>query len=514
MIQLGLRAKLTSAIALLIVIFAGFFWFYFPSKQVDAAEQSLETRLRDVGVAFKSFGRALAGMEYSQLDRTLEDFATQEAAEGIEYVVFAAINGPDAGYERIPSDLRNSTRITDSKLGYRIGANEDYAQISVPIDDVNGDLAGIMTIGLTRASVHQAKANSQTIALIVSAAIFIVGVFLSWLVSAGIATPILAAAAELDTVSNSLVAAARDQEASAAQEAAAVAETRRSMETLLDSAQQIADRSGEVLGNAERSTGGSQQIAQRIGTLNELAENVAELLRIIVQVADKADLLALNASLEGTRAGEAGKGFALVASEMRRLAENVIESVAGIRVLMKDMREASQAAVVASQEGTHSSTATTHSAREIALLTQEQRQATEQVMASMDEMGDILNHTLRGIQRTTSSANQLTGLAGRLARMVNPSLLNRGSDDGDDGDLELSSRISGRHSRISAPHSRISGPHSRISAPRWSGDAPRFHDPARFGDASRVQRAIRDESRRTTSDADNSPPDADEPSGS
>jgi len=142
-------------------------------------------------------------------------------------------------------------------------------------------------------------------------------------------------------------------------------------------------------------------------------------------------------------------------------------------------------------------------------------------MASMDEMGDILNHTLRGIQRTTSSANQLTGLAGRLARMVNPSLLNRGSDDGDDGDLELSSRISGRHSRISAPHSRISGPHSRISgphsrisAPRWSGDAPRFHDPARFGDASRVQRAIRDESRRTTSDADNSPPDADEPSGS
>jgi methyl-accepting chemotaxis protein len=260
-----------------------------------------------------------------------------------------------------------------------------------------------------------------------------------------------------------------------------VAETRRSMETLLDSAQQIADRSGEVLGNAERSTGGSQQIASRIGTLNELAENVAELLRIIMQIADKTDLLALNASLEGTRAGEAGKGFALVAAEMRRLAENVVESVAGIRGLMKDMRDASQAAVLASQEGTKSSTATTHSAREIALLTQEQRQATEQVMASMDEMGDILSHTLHGIQRTTSSASQLTALSGKLARMVNPSLLRR--DERDDHNIEGPSRITGVSHITGA--SRMSGA-SRVAEHSRITEASRPAEISRPGDRSRL----------------------------
>jgi methyl-accepting chemotaxis protein len=490
--RLGLRAKLTSAIVLLIVVFVGFFWLYFPGQQERMAQRALHERIQDIAAVFRSFGTMMMDMEPVALNAALKDFATKgQHASDIAYVAFAPSNARvllGHEIEKIPEDLR--AHVYDASLEAGDGAepkvleNESHAQAGVPVFDREGELAGVMTVGLSRSSIHDVREHSQNVALLVSAAILAVGAILSWLVSTAIATPILAVAAELDVVSNNLVAAAREQEASAAQEAAAVAETRRSMETLLDSAQQIADRSGEVLGNAERSTGGSQQIASRIGTLNELAENVAELLRIIMQVADKADLLALNASLEGTRAGEAGKGFALVASEMRRLAENVVESVAGIRALMKDMREASQAAVAASQEGTKSSTATTHSAREIALLTQEQRQATEQVMASMDEMGDILSHTLHGIQRTTSSASQLTGLAGKLARMVNPSLMRRQRDP-EDRALEGSSRLNSA-SHVSAV-SRISGGKSgRISENLRTPEPPRAADASRSGERPRV----------------------------
>jgi hypothetical protein len=494
--RLGLRAKLTSAIVLLIVVFVGFFWLYFPGQQERMAERALHERIRDIAAGFKAFGTMMMDMEPVALNGALKDFASKSRpASDIAYVVFAPSNARVLlGHEidKIPDDLR--AHVYDARLEAGDGAepkireNDSHAQAGVPVFDREGELAGVMTVGLSRSSVHQVREHSRNIALLVSAAILAVGAVLSWLVSTAIATPILAVAAELDVVSNNLVAAAREQEASAAQEAAAVAETRRSMETLLDSAQQIADRSGEVLGNAERSTGGSQQIASRIGTLNELAENVAELLRIIMQVADKADLLALNASLEGTRAGEAGKGFALVAAEMRRLAENVVESVAGIRALMKDMREASQAAVSASQEGTKSSTATTHSAREIALLTQEQRQATEQVMASMDEMGDILSHTLHGIQRTTASASQLTGLAGKLARMVNPSLMRRRSER-EDRNLERSSRLTSTShitgvSRISG-HSGNPGPSRMSETPRPS-ETPRASETSRSGERPRV----------------------------
>jgi hypothetical protein len=488
MTRLGLRAKLTSAIVLLIVLFVGFFWLYFPAQQERMAERALHERIRDIAAVFKAFGTMMTDVEPVALNGALKKFASKGRPDSdIEYVVFARLKTRTLlghGGEQIPEDL--GAHVWDARLEVGDGAepkireNATYAQTGIPVFDGKGELAGIMTVGLSRRSVHEARAQSRNIALLVSAVILAVGAVLSWLVSTAIARPILGVAAELDVVSNNLVAAAREQEASAAQEAAAVAETRRSMETLLDSAQQIADRSGEVLGNAERSTSGSQQIASRIGTLNELAENVAELLRIIMQVADKADLLALNASLEGTRAGDAGKGFALVAAEMRRLAENVVESVAGIRALMKDMRDASQAAVTASQEGTKSSTATTHSAREIALLTQEQRQATEQVMASMDEMGDILSHTLHGIQRTTASASQLTGLAGKLARMVNPSLMRRRSER-EDRALEGSSRVTSASHVTGAraagaariPDNRRISEQSRAAEISHSGERPR-----------------------------------------
>ncbi|WP_428268148.1 methyl-accepting chemotaxis protein [Haliangium sp.] len=463
MINLGLRTKLISTIVLLVVLFAGFFWLYFPAQQEETATRSLRERAEIISDGIQAFSVDLGGMQRNNLERALTRFARGSAdaeARGgghgeISYAVFALPNtGPTAGApligyggELIPDELALHTRSRERQ----VVESDEYIHASVPITGVDGEVVGTVSIGLSKQAIQVVRDRGHRIALLVSVIILVVGIAGSWLVGIGIARPILAAAHKLDAVSSDLVAAAREQEASAAQEAAAVAETRRSMETLLDSAQQIADRSSEVLGNAERSTSGSQQIADRIGNLNELAEKVAELLRVIMQVADKADLLALNASLEGTRAGEAGKGFALVAAEMRRLAENVVESVAGIRELMKDMREASQAAVQASQQGTKSSTATTHSAREIALLTQEQRQATEQVMASMDEMGDILSHTLRGIQRTTVSAHQLTELAGRLSRMVNPSatrLLN------DDNELSMTMSRGGRSDEISVTMSR------------------------------------------------------------
>lgn len=445
MILLGLRAKLTFAIALLIVAFAGFFVLYFPAQQEQVANDALRSRAESIARSFQSVGAGWLDPLPASLDKVLVQFTRGGRSDAdITYLVVSRPGHDEPihhyGQKHIPEALR---------AGFQAEAihteqTDEYIQISTPLydrqnrrlDRPSAPRVATLTIGLSRRSVHEARAHSRVSALVVSAVILLVGIIVAWLVGGGIATPILAAARELDAVSGSLLSAARDQEASAAQEAAAVAETRRSMETLLDSAQQIADRSSEVLGNAERSTNGSQQIAGRIGTLNELSEKVAEILGVIMQVADKADLLALNASLEGTRAGDAGKGFALVAAEMRRLAENVVESVSGIRELMKDMRDASQAAVSASQEGTRSSTATTHSAREIALLTQEQRQATEQVMASMDEMGDILNHTLDGIQRTTSSASQLTGLAGKLAHMVNPAPVPGDAEEQVAGDSE------------------------------------------------------------------------------
>ena len=75
---------------------------------------------------------------------------------------------------------------------------------------------------------------------------------------------------------------------------------------------------------------------------NKRVQQIGKIVEFINGVADKSDLLALNAELEGTKAGEVGRGFSLVAAEMRRLAENVLESTKEIEGLIEEIREATQ----------------------------------------------------------------------------------------------------------------------------------------------------------------------------
>jgi methyl-accepting chemotaxis protein len=103
---------------------------------------------------------------------------------------------------------------------------------------------------------------------------------------------------------------------------------------------------------------------------------------------------------------------------MRRLAESVMESVAGIRRLMNDMRTASQSAVQAGHEGIALSEETTRSARDIALVTQQQRKATEQVGHSMDDMAATVSEAMASTRKTASTAEDLVQAAFRLNRLV------------------------------------------------------------------------------------------------
>ncbi len=255
---------------------------------------------------------------------------------------------------------------------------------------------------------------------------------------------------------DAIVESARTQEASATEQASSVEETRRTMEHLLAAASQIAGSSETVFESAQASlelsrTGhrelaesrqtidmilaSSRQIAERIHQLNAQSVRITEILDIIRGIADRSDLLALNAALEGSRAGEAGKGFSLVATEMRRLAENVMESVGDIKQLVDDIRISTHASVLATEEGmkvaergatmvNHAGESftkiverveqTTESARKITLITQQQRTGTEQITMSMDEITSLLNQTVAGTRQATTAAQQLAELAGDL----------------------------------------------------------------------------------------------------
>lgn len=417
--RIGIHARLTLAISILALGFAAFFSVYFPIQQEEVADDLLQSRSESLTRVLGTLGEAsMVALDVGGAETLASDLARAGAADlTIGYLAVLSPNGSVVARYRkagLPASTERHQNITSLTI-----QRDAYLHIALPLKH-EGTQVGTLIAGYSRDAVVQARAESQTVALVVSAIMFLVGLGFAWLIGRTVAQPVRTVALDLDRVAIELVATARQQEASSAEEAAAVTETRRSMELLFESAQQIATQSSEVLGNAERTVHGSQQISTRIEQLNVHAEKVGEVLATIMSIADRADLLALNASLEGTKAGEVGKGFILVAAEMRRLAENVMASATEIRALMKEMRQSSQSAVEASQSGVQSSDATTGSAREIARLTQQQRQSTEQVIASMTEMQEVLRVNIESVQRSTQSAHSLVMLSQNLLATVDP----------------------------------------------------------------------------------------------
>ncbi|QRN93366.1 methyl-accepting chemotaxis protein [Archangium violaceum] len=268
------------------------------------------------------------------------------------------------------------------------------------------------------------------------------------------------AALRLSSSANQVLAASTQHETSSTEQAAAIHETTATMEELKHASAQIAENAGSVARVAEETLGAAragrgaigefiqamQQIrsdgvavADSITKLSKRVERIGTVVEVIDEIADRSDLLALNAALEGSRAGEAGKGFSIVAAEMRRLAENVMESTKEIKNLITEIREATAAAgtaAEASKEATESGEKlgavaaqavegilagvqeTSDAARVINLATQQQRTATEQVVASMAEIEDVTRQTTQASKQATGAAAELTQLAGRLAELI------------------------------------------------------------------------------------------------
>jgi methyl-accepting chemotaxis protein len=309
---------------------------------------------------------------------------------------------------------------------------------------VQGDLSGELRLGVTDAALTPLVAG--------------IGQVMETLKR--FVTEIREAALQLSTSSAEVLAAATQNESSTAAQASAIHETTATMEELKGASHQIAENAQTVAGVAEQTLGGARQgegsiklfmesmekvrhnavgVDDAIGKLSRRVERIGTVVEVIDEIADRSDLLALNAALEGAKAGEAGRGFSIVAAEMRRLAENVMESTKEIKNLITEIRESTHAAKEASDgnkrmaaEGEKMGAAamssvtgilsgiqsTSDAARIIHLATQQQRSATEQVVQSMTEIEEVTRSAQAGSRQATGAASELATLADRLTLLV------------------------------------------------------------------------------------------------
>jgi methyl-accepting chemotaxis protein len=234
----------------------------------------------------------------------------------------------------------------------------------------------------------------------------------------GMVQQISETAVDLASAATEIFAASQEQEAAAASQSSAMVEISRTMDSLSESAAHVSEAVQGVLGNAERALQNTDNMVQRIGELTSHANRIGEILEVIRDIADRSDLLALNGSLEASHAGDGGRGFALVASEMRRLAERVTASVADVKKLVSDIRDSGSSTVMATEESKKLAEGTTDAARQITFVTQQQRSGTEQVSQSIKGIADVVSQAVSATSQTRTSAQGLKTQADRLSALV------------------------------------------------------------------------------------------------
>ncbi len=271
---------------------------------------------------------------------------------------------------------------------------------------------------------------------------------------------VLSAGAAVSQASVALRETSTRSEVTAAEQAAALNETSATTEELAQSARQIAGSAAAVQDLARRTLEAAEQgqadatafqvavdrmkqdnrsIAGAVDRLQRRVQQIGRIVELINTVADRSDLLALSAELEGTRAGDVGRGFSLVGAEMRRVAENVLESTAEVEELIAEIRDATQRTADATARGSslteHGTSLadgvtaslsrvadlardTSTEVRTISLATQQQQSSTDQLA---EAMGDILAGTQQELvtnQRLAEVNHRLLELSRTLEKVV------------------------------------------------------------------------------------------------
>ena len=264
----------------------------------------------------------------------------------------------------------------------------------------------------------------------------------------------------LDSFSTQMTPAIQEQTSTAAQQSAAISETTTTMEELARTSQEITDSADVVVRiaaqtqeNAQNGVGAvkntsayieviqeaNQTSIQGILSLSEKAQQINEVMDVINDIADRTKLIAFNAAIEAAGAGEVGKRFGVVAQEIRRLADTVVEATDDIRNRIVEIQEATNEMVIASENNTKSieqglesmvetagglekilerASSTTEAARQISLSTQQQRTASDQVVQSLQEVSEAAKQFASTVEATNNAASDLNALSGELTALI------------------------------------------------------------------------------------------------
>lgn len=403
--------------------FQGNCWKHISSSSAEvmkAAEARNEELKRQMSATMVSYGEAITREEDRQawsqvrpaLDGYLESWSkvqvvsrTGRNAEAYDLYMQLA----DPGYRRLNQILADRVQwnkaYTDETVDMamaRAGSQRAFTLILALVSIVIGSLAAIFivrgTTGRLKDSIGRLWAGASQVA---------------------------SAAGQVSSTSQTLAQGASEQAASLQETSATTEEInamalRNSQNTR--SAAELADRSHERFVGANRSL---EQMVRAIGAISESSGKISRIIKVIDEIAFQTNILALNAAVEAARAGEAGMGFAVVAEEVRSLAQRCAQAAKETSGLIEDSIRKSTDGKAQVDEVAHAIQEITSEAQSIQSLVREvnrgsaeQASGVEQIGRAISQMEGVTQATAASAEEGASASEELTAQSATLQEIA------------------------------------------------------------------------------------------------
>ncbi|MCK7593361.1 methyl-accepting chemotaxis protein [Pseudomarimonas salicorniae] len=388
-------------------------------------ERAVDT---DRGRAFVARARELHGQLWQALDAMQDELAGQELA-------------PAAVIERFDRDIGPLAEAwQEAFLGYR-DFLEQRSRNEQELTSNEVDSARLRFILLLLAAVGAS-------------------ILISWLLTRYVAGRVGSAIAQIQTSAAELQAAANEQATSSREQTTAMNEVSTTLKELVATARQMAEstqrvsriadetakaaRAGDATVSSANTAFDSVQrqvnlIVSHMVELGKKSHQIGAIQELINELAEQTNILSINATIESAGAGEAGRRFAVVAEEIRKLADRVSASGREIRTLVDEIRSAANTTVMVTEDGSKAVDAgmrsfsevtsalseirrmvdsASETSRQIELGTRQQVTAVEQVNLTLADLAQAAKEADAGTRQTLESVDYLNKLALDLVRMT------------------------------------------------------------------------------------------------